>query len=79
MRHKMASLLICEHVHLMVENLRLARLGLRDEGFVQHIENVLADLLELGLDLLSVIADGANVLVRALGLLLLLDRRDNAP
>ena len=65
--------------HLVVENLGLARLGLGNEGLVEDVQDILADLLELGLDLLSVVADGANVLLRALGLLLLLDRGDDAP
>lgn len=66
-------------VHFVVEDLGLARLGLGDERLIEDVEDVLADLLKLGLDLLSVFADGANVLIRALGLLLLLDRRDDAP
>ena len=67
------------NAHLVVENLGLARLGLGNEGLVEDVQNILADLLELGLDLLAVVADGANVLLRALGLLLLLDRGDDAP
>lgn len=63
----------------MVEDFALAGLGLWDEAVVKHIENILADLLELGLDLLTVIADDANVLVCAFGLLLLLDARDDSP
>ena len=63
----------------MVEDLGLARLGLRDEGVVEDVEDILADLLKLGLDLLAVVADGADVLLRALGLLLLLDRGNDAP
>ena len=66
-------------LHLVVEDLGLARLGLGDQGVVEHVEDILADLLELLLNLLSVLADGGDVLVRALGLLLLLDRRDDAP
>ena len=63
----------------MVEDLGLAGLGLGDERLVEDVEDILADLLELGLDLLAVVADGANVLLGALGLLLLLDRGDDAP
>jgi hypothetical protein len=63
----------------VVEDLGLARLGLGNEGLVKDIQDILADLLKLGLDLLAVVADGANVLLRALGLLLLLDRGDDAP
>jgi hypothetical protein len=70
---------VSDDAHLVVEDLGLARLGLGDEGVVEDVEDILADLLELGLDLLSVVADGANVLLGALGLLLLLDRGDDAP
>jgi hypothetical protein len=69
----------CMYAHLVVEDLGLARLGLGDEGVVEDVQDILADLLELGLDLLAVVADGANVLLRALGLFLLLDRGDDAP
>jgi hypothetical protein len=47
----------------MVENLALARLGLGDEAVVEDIEDILADLLELGLNLLAVVADDSDVLV----------------
>jgi hypothetical protein len=67
------------HVHLVVENLRFARLGLWNQGLVENIEDILADLLELSLDLLAVIADGCDVLIGTLGLLLLLDGGDDAP
>ena len=63
----------------MVEDLALARLGLGDQGVVKDVEDILADLLELGLDLLAVVADDGNVLVGTLLLLLLLDRGDDAP
>lgn len=63
----------------MVEHLRLAGLGLRDQRLVEDVEDILADLLELALNLLPVVADDGNVLLRALGLLLLLDGRDDAP
>lgn len=67
------------NVHLVVEDLGLSRLGLGDQGLVKDVKDILADLLELGLDLLAVIADGGNVLLGSLGLLLLLDRGDDAP
>lgn len=63
----------------MVEDLGLSRLGLGDERIVEDVEDVLADLFKLELDLLTVVTDSANVLLRALGLLLLLDRGDDAP
>jgi hypothetical protein len=53
-------------IHLVVEDLGLAGLGLGDEGLVENIEDILADFLEFRLDLLAVIADGSDVLVRAL-------------
>jgi len=68
-----------DNAHLVVEDLGLARLGLGDKRVVEDVEDILADLLELRLDLLSVVADGANVLLGAFGLLLLLDRGDDAP
>jgi hypothetical protein len=63
----------------VVEDLALARLGLGDQGVIKDVEDILADLLELGLDLLAVVADDGNVLVGTLLLLLLLDRGDDAP
>jgi hypothetical protein len=65
--------------HLVIEDLGLPGLGLGDEGLIEDVQDILADLLKLGLNLLSVFADSADVLVRALGLLLLLDRGDDAP
>ena len=63
----------------MVEDLALASLGLGDKALVKDTEDILADLLELELDLLAVLADDTDVLVGALGLLLLLDAGDDAP
>lgn len=71
--------MIGANVHLVVEDLGLSRLGLGDQGLIKDVKDILADLLELGLDLLAVIADGGNVLLGSLGLLLLLDRGDDAP
>lgn len=63
----------------MVEDLGLAGGGVGDEAGVEDIEDILADLLELELNLAAVLLDGGDVLVRALGLLLLLDGRNDAP
>ena len=63
----------------MVEDLALASLGLGDEALVEDGEDILADLLELKLDLLAVLADDTDVLVGALGVLLLLDAGDDSP
>lgn len=67
------------HIHLVVEDLGFTRFGLGDQRLVEDVENILADLLELQFNLLAVFTDGADVLVRAPGLLLLLDGGDDAP
>lgn len=66
-------------IHLVVEHLRLARLSGRDKVLVQDVQDVIADLGQLCLDLLSVLLDEANLRRVALGLLLLLDRGDDSP
>jgi hypothetical protein len=63
----------------VVEHLALTRLGLGNQVLVEYVQHILADLLELKLNLLAVFTDGANVLIGTLGLLLLLDGRDNPP
>jgi hypothetical protein len=63
----------------VVKDLALASLGLGDKALVEDGENILADLLELELNLLAVLANDTNVLVGALSLLLLLDAGDDAP
>lgn len=65
--------------HLMVEHSGLARPGVGDEGGIENLEDILADALELGFDLLTVFRDDGDVLVRTLGVLLLLDGGDDAP
>lgn len=67
------------HTHLVVEDLGLSRFGLWDESIVKDVENILADFLEFGLDLLAIVADGGDMFVRALGFLLLLNGRDDSP
>jgi hypothetical protein len=63
----------------VVEDLGLSSLGLGDQAICEDIEDILADLLQLSLDLLPVAADGVEVLLSALSLLLLLDGRDDSP
>ena len=63
----------------MVEYLRLARSSRGDEVLVENIENILADLGELALNLLSVALDHGNLSLVTLGLLLLLDGGDDSP
>ena len=65
--------------HLVVEDLGLAGLGRGNQVLVKDLENIIADLGELGLDLLSVLLDKGDLRRVALGLLLLLDRGDYSP
>jgi hypothetical protein len=67
------------NAHLVVENLGLASGGIGNEALVENVEDILADLFELRLNLLAVVLDGGDVLVGALGLLLLLNGGDDAP
>ena len=67
------------HKHLVVEDLGLAALGRGDQVLVKNLEDVLADLGKLGLDLLAVLLDEGNLLLVALGLLLLLNGGDDSP
>lgn len=48
-------------LHLVVENLGLARLGRGNKVLVENLENVVADFGKLGLDLLSVLLDKGNL------------------
>lgn len=66
-------------IHLVVEHLGLARLCLWNERLVKDVQDILADLLKLKLDLLAVLANDTNVLVGSLLLLLLLNGGDDAP
>ncbi len=50
-------------LHLVVEDLGFTGLGLGNQGFVEDIEDILADLLELRFNLLAVLADGPNMFV----------------
>lgn len=66
-------------VHFVVEDLGLARLGRRNKVLVEDFENILADLGELGLNLLSVFLDESDLGRVALRLLLLLNGSDYSP
>jgi hypothetical protein len=63
----------------VVKDLGLSALGRGNEVLVQNLENVFADLGELGLNLLAVFLDEGDLAFVALGLLLLLDRADDSP
>ena len=65
--------------HLVVEDLGLAALGRGDKVLLENLKDVLADLAELGLDLLTVLLDKGDLGLVALALLLLLDGGDDAP
>ena len=63
----------------MVEDLGLATRSRGDQVLVQNVQDVVADLSKLGLDLLAVLLDESHLLLVALALLLLLDGGDDAP
>jgi hypothetical protein len=60
-------------IHLVVEDLGLASLSRGNEVLIENVEDVLADLLKLGFDGLTVFLDELDLSLVALGLLLLLD------
>jgi hypothetical protein len=63
----------------VVKHLGLASLSGWDQVLVQHLEDVLADLGQLRLDLLAVLLDESDLGLVALRLLLLLNRGDDSP
>lgn len=63
----------------MVEDLGLARGCRGDEVLVKDVEDILANLGELALNLLPVALDHGDLGLIALRLLLLLDGRDDSP
>ena len=66
-------------LHLEIKDLGIAGDGGGDEPGVEELENAVADVGELGLDLGSVVTDRGDVVVVAAALLLLLDGGDDAP
>ena len=66
-------------LHLVVKDLRFTRLGFGDQRILKDVENILAHFLQLRLNLLAVVADGANMFIDSPGLLLLFDGRNYAP
>ena len=68
-----------KRLHLVVEDLRLARRGRGDEVLVENVEDILANLGKLTLDLLPLALDHFDLDLVALRLLLLLDGGDDAP
>lgn len=65
--------------HLVVEDLGLARLGRGDQVLVKNVEDVVADLGKLVLNLLAVLLDKGDLGRVALRLLLLLDGSNYSP
>lgn len=63
----------------MIEYLGFSGLCLWDQRLIKDIKDITTNLLQFRLDLLAVFTDLSNVLVGALGLLFLLDARDNSP
>nr|POF02120.1 hypothetical protein CFP56_71808 [Quercus suber] len=66
-------------LHLEVEDLGVAGGGGGDESGVKELEDSVADVGELRLDLGFVVPDHGHVVLVAAALLLLLDRGDDAP
>lgn len=65
--------------HFVIEDLGLARGSRGDEVLFKNVEDVLADLGELGLNFFPVCFDHGDLGFIALALLLLLDGRHDAP
>merc|ERR1712032_1524286 len=66
-------------LHLLVEDLRLSRGGLRDQIAIQQAEDGVTNLLELAPHLEAILLRKRGLLLVALGLLLVLDTGDDAP
>lgn len=62
-----------DYVHLVVENFRLAALSGLNQVLIKNLKDVLADLRKLGLNLLTVFLDQADLTLVALGFLFLLN------
>ena len=67
------------NLHLVVEDLGLAALGRGNQVLVKNVQNVLADLGKLVLNLLAVLLDEGDLGLVALRLLFLLDGGDDSP
>jgi hypothetical protein len=66
-------------LHLVIKHFRLAGFGFGNQRLIQNVKNISADLFQLCLDFLTILADFANMLIGAFGLLFLLDTRNNSP
>lgn len=67
------------NAHLVVEDLGLAALGRGDQVLVENLEDIIADLGQLSLDLLTVLLDEGDLGLVALGLFFLFDGSDDSP
>lgn len=75
--HKTSGLMLS--LHLVVENLRLARLRRGNQMFVKDFQDIFTDLGQLGLNLLTVLFDQSNLRFVAFRLLLLFNRSHDPP
>ncbi len=73
-----AQISIVITLHLEEEDFGLGVLGILDQHVVQQVDHVIADVLQLLLDLRTVTLDDVDV-ARALQLLLVLNGRNSAP
>lgn len=67
------------NAHLVVEDLRFTAVSGGNQVLVENLEDVIADLGEFGLDLLTVLLDESDLGLVALGLFFLLDGGDDSP
>lgn len=70
---------VCITLHLVVEHLSFALGGGGNQELLQESKNVVADIVQLGLDLFAVLLDLGNLGLVALAFFLLLDRRYDSP
>lgn len=76
---KLGEITVVVTLHLVVEDLGFTRLGRRNQVLVENLKDVIADLGQLSLDLLTVLLDKGNLRLVALGLFFLLDGGDDSP
>jgi hypothetical protein len=66
-------------LHLVVEDLGFASLGLGDQGIIKNLEDISANILQFILNLITVVLDDFDLAAVALGFLLLFDGGKNTP
>lgn len=67
------------NIHLVIEDFAFTGFRFDNQRLVQDIKHILADTFELELNLLTIITDGANMLVRSFWLLFLFNGWNYTP